>query len=264
MVYEAGLGLWPAADQEVRQARLPGDLYQACGQALAVYCKELPRGLVGGQHLLLAVDQQSHDRSALEKVSAPELDRHEVKFVSQGDVGQFFEWLEKRWPGWAMPRLFFSVKAATACRLLFLSQASDRLQMIDGAGNGSRTCRSVPLGSGKPANNRQRIVGVRESVGWTLCLTLSDRSASWARRRPRGYVYCAGQVRVAAACTRNRQDTAPSRLQRVHRACREAISRQRNRHVRTHEMPKRSDPFTGLAGPGLTEILAIATTVAAR
>ena len=104
----------------------------------------------------------------------------------------------------------------------------------------------------------------RESVGWTLCLTLSDRSASWARRRPRGYVYCAGQVRVAAACTRNRQDTATSRLRRVHRAYREAISRQGNRHVRTHEMPKRPDPFTALAGPGLTMILAIATTVAAR
>jgi hypothetical protein len=29
-------------------------------------------------------------------------------------------------------------------------------------------------------------------------------------------------------------------------------------------MPKRFDPFTGLAGPGLTVMLAIATTVAAR
>ena len=36
----------------------------------------------------------------------------------------------------------------------------------------------------------------RESVGWTLCLTLSDRPASWARRRPRGYVYCAGRCEL--------------------------------------------------------------------
>ncbi len=52
-----------------------------------------------------------------EKVTFPELDRREVKFVRQEDVGHFFDWLEKRYPEWAMPRLFFSVKATTGCRL---------------------------------------------------------------------------------------------------------------------------------------------------
>jgi integrase len=52
-----------------------------------------------------------------EKVTPPELDRHEVKFVRQEDVGDFFDWLDGRYPDWLMPRLFFSVKAATACRL---------------------------------------------------------------------------------------------------------------------------------------------------
>ena len=69
------------------------------------------------------------EANPFENVTAPELDRHEVKFVSQADVGQFFEWLEKRWPGWAMPRLFFSVKAATACRLQDVcSLRSDQLR----------------------------------------------------------------------------------------------------------------------------------------
>ncbi len=50
-------------------------------------------------------------------ITPPALDRHEVKYVRRGDVDHFFEWLEARFPGWRMPHLFFSVKAATACRL---------------------------------------------------------------------------------------------------------------------------------------------------
>lgn len=52
-----------------------------------------------------------------ENVSQPELDRNEVKYVRQSDISDFFAWLEKRYPGWAMPQSFFSVKALTGCRL---------------------------------------------------------------------------------------------------------------------------------------------------
>jgi integrase len=64
-----------------------------------------------------------------ENVTLPELDRREVKYVRQADVGHFFEWLKERYPDWAMPRLFFSVKAATGCRLEdACSLKSDQLQ----------------------------------------------------------------------------------------------------------------------------------------
>jgi integrase len=52
-----------------------------------------------------------------EGVVLPELDRHEVKYVRQEDVCAFFDWLGQRYPGWNMPRLFFTVKAVTGCRL---------------------------------------------------------------------------------------------------------------------------------------------------
>src|SRR5262249_60341 len=69
------------------------------------------------------------EANPFEKVELPELDRHEVKFVRPEDVGDFFSWLEKRFPAWAMPRLFFSVKAATGCRLEDVcSLRSDQLQ----------------------------------------------------------------------------------------------------------------------------------------
>src|SRR5207248_2134419 len=57
------------------------------------------------------------DTNPFEHVRGPELDRHEVKYVKPGDVSQFFDWLDERFPGWQMPKLFFTVKALTACRL---------------------------------------------------------------------------------------------------------------------------------------------------
>jgi integrase len=69
------------------------------------------------------------DANPFEKVELPELDRHEVKFVRPEDVVEFFDWLEKRYPAWSMPRLFFSVKAVTGCRLEDVcSLRSDQLQ----------------------------------------------------------------------------------------------------------------------------------------
>jgi site-specific recombinase XerD len=57
------------------------------------------------------------DCNPFEKVELPDLDRREVKYVRPEDVGEFFGWLQKRYPSWPMPRLLFSVKAATGCRL---------------------------------------------------------------------------------------------------------------------------------------------------
>jgi site-specific recombinase XerD len=57
------------------------------------------------------------ETNPFETIAAPELDRHEVKYVKQGDINEFFTWMVERFPGWAMPRLFFTVKAVTACRL---------------------------------------------------------------------------------------------------------------------------------------------------
>jgi integrase len=57
------------------------------------------------------------------------MDRHEVKYVRQGDVDDFFVWLATRFPGWQMPELFFKVKAVTACRLQDICQLrSDQLE----------------------------------------------------------------------------------------------------------------------------------------
>src|SRR5439155_1915801 len=69
------------------------------------------------------------EANPFEKVELPELDRHEVKYVRPEDVGEFFGWLEKRYPSWSMPRLFFSAKAITGCRLEDLcSLGADQLQ----------------------------------------------------------------------------------------------------------------------------------------
>jgi integrase len=75
------------------------------------------------------LDLRLVDANPFEKVSLPELDRHEVKYVRADDISSFFNWLEERYPGWRMPNLFFSVKAATACRLEDICHLrSDQLQ----------------------------------------------------------------------------------------------------------------------------------------
>ncbi len=57
------------------------------------------------------------DENPFAKVTQPELDRHEVNYVKQEDLAEFLAWLDRRYPGWRMPHLFFTVKALTACRL---------------------------------------------------------------------------------------------------------------------------------------------------
>lgn len=57
------------------------------------------------------------DENPFAEVEQPEMDRHEVKYVRPEDLTEFLAWLERRYPGWRMPHLFFEVKALTACRL---------------------------------------------------------------------------------------------------------------------------------------------------
>lgn len=98
------------------------------------------------------------DANPFEKVTAPELDRHEVKYVRQGDVSEFFDWLGVRWPGWEMPRLFFTVKALTACRLDDLCNLrSDQLE--DGR---------LVFAAGQTKNRSQRYAPLPEDVYETL------------------------------------------------------------------------------------------------
>jgi integrase len=69
------------------------------------------------------------EANPFENVTLPELDRHEVKYIREDDISGFFDWLQKRYPDWRMPALFFSVKALTACRLDDLCRVrSDQLQ----------------------------------------------------------------------------------------------------------------------------------------
>lgn len=90
------------------------------------------------------------DANPFEDVAAPKLDRHEVKYVRQEDVSGFFDWLGERFPGWQMPKMFFSAKAATACRLddvcsLRSSQLQDGRLVFGADQTKNRSERYAPL-----------------------------------------------------------------------------------------------------------------------
>lgn len=114
--------------------RMAGDFKTKYGRGVTVRKKHVPEGTQAKAHPRKpeTLDSQLRmlkavfgwfmklgliEKNPFEKVELPELDRHEVKFVREEDVGDFFGWLQKRYPAWSMPRLFFSVKAATGCRL---------------------------------------------------------------------------------------------------------------------------------------------------
>lgn len=57
-----------------------------------------------------------------EYVQRPTVPKKLPSVPSEDEVKAFFNWLEKRHPGWALPRLFVEVKALSGCRLNDLCQ----------------------------------------------------------------------------------------------------------------------------------------------
>jgi integrase len=53
-------------------------------------------------------------------VTPPKADRLPVKFATDEQIGQFYEWIAGRFGDWPFPRLFLSAKAYTGCRLMDL------------------------------------------------------------------------------------------------------------------------------------------------
>jgi integrase len=77
------------------------------------------------------IDLHLMEKNPFEHVEQPEMDRHEVKYVTREDLMEFFAWLEGRYVGWRMPHLFFTVKAMTGCRLDDLCNIRSE-QLIEG------------------------------------------------------------------------------------------------------------------------------------
>jgi integrase len=71
------------------------------------------------------------DKNPFEHVEQPEMDKPEVKYVTQEDLRDFLTWVEGRYTGWRMPHLFFTVKALTGCRLYDLCNIRSG-QLIEG------------------------------------------------------------------------------------------------------------------------------------
>jgi integrase len=53
-------------------------------------------------------------------VEPPKTDKIEVKVIDDDTLTHFLGWLDKRFSGWELPRLFLETKAVTGCRLMDL------------------------------------------------------------------------------------------------------------------------------------------------
>jgi integrase len=55
-----------------------------------------------------------------EDVTPPKTDKLEVKIIDDETLNHFLTWLDERFSGWELPRLFLETKAVTGCRLMDL------------------------------------------------------------------------------------------------------------------------------------------------
>ena len=59
-------------------------------------------------------------------VEPPKTDKIEVKVIDDETLTHFLGWLDKRFFGWELPRLFLETKAVTGCRLMDLCGVNRR------------------------------------------------------------------------------------------------------------------------------------------
>ena len=52
-----------------------------------------------------------------EQVALPKVDKPEIRLLSPAEINQFLAWLDERFQGWKLPRLFWVVKGLIGCRL---------------------------------------------------------------------------------------------------------------------------------------------------
>jgi integrase len=85
-----------------------------------------------------------------EDVDPPKTDKIEVRVIEEETFTHFLAWIDKKYSGWELPRLFLETKAMTGCRLMDLcgiesSQLRDGRLHFRADQTKGRTARSLPL-----------------------------------------------------------------------------------------------------------------------
>lgn len=63
------------------------------------------------------------DHDPFAEVTSPKEDKPTPRLVASGEAQAFLDWLDGRWAGWRLPRLFLEVKAMVGCRITELASA---------------------------------------------------------------------------------------------------------------------------------------------
>ncbi len=95
-------------------------------------------------------------------VAPPKTDRPEVRVIEDDTFAHFLAWIDGRYSGWELPRLFLETKAVTGCRLMDLcvlesGQVRDGRLHFRAEQTKGRKARSVPL----PAELSDRLEAIK-------------------------------------------------------------------------------------------------------
>ena len=118
------------------------------------------------------------DANPWETVDLPKLEEKPIRTLSAERVDEFFAWLAARWQGWALPSLFFEVKAATGCRLGDL--AAIRSAGLEVVKNGDETHHLISF-EGATTKARKARVAVLEADLFTQVKVIAGPTYVWER-----------------------------------------------------------------------------------
>jgi hypothetical protein len=121
------------------------------------------------------------------EVEKPKVDEPEPRYIEPAEQQDFFNWLLKRWDGWRLPVLFFTVKGLTGRRMLQLCSLpktclhDGRIVFVSDANKGRRMeYAKVPVGIFKELNDLAGPTWLWESY-------TSDLRAYYTKRKRRDY-----------------------------------------------------------------------------
>jgi integrase len=158
-----------------------------------------------------------------EGIKLPKLPKTAVHIPSEQEVEDFFIWIEKRYPGWELIRLFFEVKALSGCRLMDLCSAKSAKLDVK--------AKTLTIPPEDDKTDQERVIPLPEDIAATLD-RIKGPTFLWEQ-----YVKDARQYRWG---TKNRDQFTPQLLSTVVKNISVEYRKQTGNRIRSHDFRRRA------------------------
>jgi integrase len=158
-----------------------------------------------------------------DEIKLPKLPKTAIRIPSEQEVDDYFNWIEKRYPGWELIRLFFELKALSGCRLMDLCSAK--------SANLDIKAKTLTIPPEDDKTDQERVIPLPEDIASAL-----DRIKGpiflWEQ-----YVEDAKQYRWG---TKNRDQFTPQLLSTVVKNISVEYRKETGNRIRSHDFRRRA------------------------